>query len=74
MTLMTTEEIIEKAKEFDSDLRKLEDEISTLQERTRNLRERISKIKSVEDAQCFDEWYGDNLLDNDFEFIRVYGF
>lgn len=71
---MTTEEIIERAKEFDSNLRKLEDEIATLQNKTSNLRKKVENVKSIEDAQKFDDWYADNLLDNDLEFIRVNGF
>lgn len=71
---MTTEEIIEKAKDFDNNLRKLEDEIATLQERIHNIHEKVANVKSIEDAQNFDDWYADNLLDNDLEFIRVDGF
>ena len=71
---MTTEEIIERAKEFDFNLRKLEDEIATLQNKTSNLRKKVANVKSIEDAQKFDDWYADNLLDNDLEFIRVDGF
>lgn len=67
----TLEKILARRDEFNKELRRLEDEVSTLQERISLAREKVSEIKTFEDAKAFDNWYENNFLDDGFQYIIV---
>ena len=69
----TSKEILAKRDEFDKRLRQLEDEVSLLEERINTTREKARKVKTFEDAEAFDNWYANNLLDTGLNYITLEG-
>lgn len=65
------EKIIARRDEFDKELRQLEDELSVLQERINVTREKVKNIKTIEDAEEFDNWYEKNFLDDGLQYTIV---
>ena len=68
---MSEEEILAKCNEFDKRLRRLEDEVSLLEERINTTREKVRKVKTFEDVEAFDNWYANNLLDTGLNYITI---
>lgn len=69
----TSKEILARRDEFDKRLRQLEDEVSLLEERIDITREKVSKVETFEDAEAFDNWYANNLLDTELNYITLEG-
>lgn len=70
---MSEEELFAKRDEFDKRLRQLEDEVSLLEERINTAREKVRKVKTLEDVEAFDNWYANNLLDTELNYITIEG-
>ena len=70
---MTQKEILAGRNEFDKRLRQLEDEVFVLKERIDIAREKVSEVKTFEDAKAFDNWYANNFLDTGLNYIAIYG-
>lgn len=70
---MSEEEILAKCNEFDKRLRRLEDEVSLLEERINTTREKVRKVKTFEDVEAFDNWYANNFLDTGLNYITIDG-
>ena len=70
---MTQKEILARRNEFDKRLRQLEDEVFVLKERIDIAREKVSEVKTFEDAEAFDNWYANNFLDTGLNYIAIYG-
>ena len=70
---MSEEEILAKCNEFDKRLRRLEDEVSLLEERINITRGKVNKVKTFEDAEAFDNWYENNFLDIGLNYITIDG-
>lgn len=68
---ITSKEILARRDEFDKMLRQLEDEVSVLEERINTTRGKVSKVKTFEDAEAFDNWYANNLLDTGLKYITI---
>ena len=70
---MTQKDIVARCNEFDKILRQLEDEVYVLKERIDITREKVSEVKTFEDAEAFDNWYANNFLDTGLNYIAIYG-
>ena len=70
---MTQKDIVARCNEFDKILRQLEDEVYVLKERIDITRVKVSEVKTFEDAEAFDNWYANNFLDTELNYIAIYG-
>jgi len=70
---MTDEQIQSKAREFIAGLTEIETELKTLKHRIEVVKEKAERVKTVADAEAFDEWYSRNLPDQGLELIEVNG-
>ena len=70
---MSEEELSAKRDEFDKRLRQLEDEVYVLKERIDITKGKVSEVKTFEDAEAFDNWYANNVLDTGLNYIAIYG-
>lgn len=68
---MRLQKILVRRNKFDNELRQLEDELSVLQERINVTREKVRSIKTIEDAENFDNWYEKNYIDDGLQYIIV---
>lgn len=68
---MTDEAIQAKAKDFINSLTEIEIELTTMKHRIEDVKDKAGRVKTKADAEAFDEWYANHLLDDGFNCIEL---
>ena len=68
---MTDEAIQSKAKDFIDSLVEIEIELTTMKHRIEDVKDKAERVKTKADAEAFDEWYANHLLDDGFKCIEL---
>lgn len=68
---MTDETIQAKAKDFINTLIEIEIELTTVKHRIEDMKDKVERVKTKADAEAFDDWYENHLLDAGLEYIEI---
>lgn len=68
---MTDEEIQAKSKDFINTLIEIEIELTTVKHRIEDVKDKVERVKNDADAEAFDYWYENHLLDAGLEHIEI---
>lgn len=68
---MYDEAIQSKVKDFINSLAKIEIELTTMKRRIEDVKDKAERVKTKADAEAFDEWYANHLLDDGLNCIEL---
>lgn len=68
---MPDEAIQSKVKDFINSLTEIEIELTTMKHRIEDVKYKVASVKTREDAEAFDEWYANHLLDDGLNCVEL---
>lgn len=70
---MSDEAIQSKVKDFINSLAEIEIELTTMKRRIEDVKDKdkVERVKTKADAEAFDEWYANHLLDDGLNCVEL---